>query len=285
MGSVIAPTIGGALATALGWRSTLIFLAILGALFGLVLLVFLPETHQHMVLTRLMAKDAPRVQAVTESSKILATKPVFQPPWGVLRYLYARDFAPYVFANGWGTACVFCVMTVWPLYAPEAPYNLTQAMVGVTYIVSGVGAVIGSLLGGWASDRGAVYFDEKPEGRLVADLGFAAVSMPVGLLLFGWGIYFQYNLAVPLVALFLVGFGTSTLQPGVYSYVSCVDQEKAGAASAAVNAAWCTIAAVVVLVNVPGVDSLGLGGYLTLVAGIHLLLVAIAGVCAFRKLR
>lgn len=71
----------------------------------------------------------------------------------------------------------------------------------------------------------------------------------------------------------------------MYSYVSCVDQDKAGAASAAVNGAWCTIAAVVVLVNVPGIDSLGVGGYMTLVAGIHLLLVTIAGAVSIHRLR
>lgn len=213
VGSVVAPMIGGALAAALGWRSTLVFLAICGGAFGLVLLVFLPETHQYMVLSRLRSKDAPRVQAITESSKILAAKPVFQPPTGVLKYLYHKDFAPCIFANGWGTACVFCVMTVRPLYAPEPPYNLNQALVGVTYVVCGLGAVIGSLLGGRMSDRGAVVFGQKPEGRVVFDLGFAAVSMPFGLLLFGWGIAAHYNLAVILVALFLVGFGTSSLQP------------------------------------------------------------------------
>lgn len=285
IGPVVAPMIGGALSAALGWRATFVFLAIFCGVVSALLLIFLPETHQHLVLKRLGKKDAARLQLVTEAATVLAIKPVFHPPWGLLKYIYAPRFAPFVLSNAWAIASVFAGLTVWPVYAAEPPYSLNQAMVGVTYVVCGVGLFFGSLAAGRASDKAAVLFARAPEGRTVFSLVFSAATMPVGLLLFGWALHAQSHLAVVLLATFFLGFGTSSIQPGVYSYVSCVDQSKAGSATAAVNAAWCIIAAVVVLVSVPGVQSLGVGGYFTLLAGIHLLLVGTAGAVVFHKLR
>eukprot|EP00878_Enallax_costatus_P014863 GHUV01015558.1.p1 GENE.GHUV01015558.1~~GHUV01015558.1.p1 ORF type:complete len:334 (+),score=75.71 GHUV01015558.1:1087-2088(+) len=285
VGPVVAPMIGGALSAALGWRATFVFLAIFCGVVGSLLLIFLPETHQHLVLKRLERKDAARVQSISEASLVMAVEPVFHPPWGLLRYLYLPAFAPFVLSNAWSTASVFAGITVWPIYAPEPPYSLNQAMVGVSYVVCGVGLLIGSLAAGRAADKAAVMFEQAPEGRTVFSLLFSVATMPVGLLLFGWALHAQLHLAVVLVATFFLGFGTSSIQPGVYSYVSCVDQAKAGSATAAVNAAWCIIAGVVVLVSVPGVASLGAGGYFTLLAGVHLLLVGVAGAAVFHKLR
>jgi MFS family permease len=80
------------------------------------------------------------------------------------------------------------------------------------------------------------------------------------MLLLWWGLHAHMNIAVMLVASYFVGFGISSLIPGVYSYVSCVDQVNAGSATAAVNAAWCMLSGLMVLVSGAAVDRLGVGG-------------------------
>lgn len=276
---------GGALSEAYGWRATFVFLAIFCGAVGALLFLFLPETHQYLTLQRLSVKDPDRVQQIHEADKILAVKPVFHLPWTVLRYFYAPEFAPYVIINAWANAALFGCLTLWPVFLAAAPYSLSQTMIGVSYLADGLGAVTGSLVGGVLSDRGAIRWGGAHEGRVVWNVLTALVFMPGGFLLYGWGFNADLHLAGLLVCSFLVSFGAAALMPGVYSFVSCVDQANAGSATAAVNAAWCMLAGVIVVVSVPGVSSLGAGGYFTLLACIHVVLSIAAGLCIARKLR
>ena len=72
--------------------------------------------------------------------------------------------------------------------------------------------------------------------------------------------------------------------PGVYSYMSGVDQANTGAATAAVNAGWCMLAGVLVLVSVTGVSSMGVSPYFSLLACIHVALSLFAGAAIADKL-
>jgi MFS family permease len=284
-GPVIGPVMGGAISEAFGWRATFVFLAIFCGVLGILLLLFLPETHQFYTVSRLAAKDPARVEQIAEAPKILAMNPVFHLPWKVVSYFYTPDFAPYVLINAWSNAALYAGLTLWPVFLAAPPYNLGQAMVGVTYLADGAAAVSGSLLGGIASDKGAARWSQGHEGRLAWNVVVAVVFMPAGFLLFGWGFSVHMHIAGLLVASFLISFGAAGLMPGVYSYVSCVDQANSGSATAAVNAAWCMLAGVIVVVSVPGVSSLGVGGYFTMLACLQVVLSAFAGWCIIRKLR
>lgn len=281
IGPVAAPVIGGALSSSLSWRATFVFLAAFSACLGALLYTFLPETHQYYTLKQLANRDPAHLASVLEAAGILAAEPVFQPPWAVLQYLYAPAFAPYVLLNAWAHASLFACLTLWPLFVVAPPYELNEALVGVTFLANGVRSLTGSFVGRYLADRAAKRFAQAPEGRMVYNLAITALSMPLGMLLLGWGVHAHMHIAVLLLASYFVGFGISSLVPGVYSYVSCVDQASAGSATAAVNAAWCMLSGLMVLVSVSGVNRLGFGGYLTLLAGVHVLLVAVAGACIF----
>jgi MFS family permease len=155
----------------------------------------------------------------------------------------------------------------------------------VTFLAEGVGSILGSFVGGSIADRAAKRFSQAPEGRMVYSLAITSLCMPCGLLLLGFGLQAHMHIAVLLAASFFVGFGLSSLIPGVYSFVSCVDQAHAGCATAALNTAWCSLAGLMVLLSVPGVGALGVAGCLCLLAGIHMLCVAVAAVCTLRMLR
>jgi MFS family permease len=277
--------IGGALSAALGWRSTFVFLAVFCGAVGALLLLFLPETHQYYTLKQLSIKDPDMLQQIAEAPKILAAKPVFRLPLSMLAYFYKLAFAPYVLVNAWANAALFGCLTLWPVFLAAPPYSLGQAMVGVTYLADGLGAVSGSLLGGILSDKAAVRWHQAPEGRMVWNVAVALVCMPPGFLLYGWGFSVNMHIAGLLASSFLVSFGAAALMPGVYSYMSCVDQANAGAATAAVNAGWCMLAGVVVLVSVTGVSSMGVGPYFTMLTGIHVVLSLFAGACIAHRLR
>jgi hypothetical protein len=261
-----------------------VFLAVFCGAVGALLLLFLPETHHHYTLKQLSVKDPDLLQHIAEAPKILAAKPVFRLPLSMLAYFYKLDFAPYVCVNAWAMATLFGCLTLWPVFLAAPPYSLGQAMVGVTYLANGLGAVSGRLLGGILSDKAAVRWNQAPEGRMVWNVAVASLCMPVGLFLYGYGFQVEMHIAGLLASSFVVSFGAAALMPGVYSYMSGVDQANTGAATAAVNAGWCMLAGVLVLVSVTGVSSMGVFPYFSLLACIHVVLSLFAGAAIADKL-
>lgn len=112
------------------------------------LLVMVPETQQHLVLTRLRKSDPHCVKSVAQAQQVLSHKPTFLPPWTLLKYLVEPGIAPYALLNSWTLATLFATLTEWPLFVAQPPYGLSQTMIGVSYLCIGVAMLIGSPLGG-----------------------------------------------------------------------------------------------------------------------------------------
>jgi predicted MFS family arabinose efflux permease len=70
---------------AFGWRSTFMALAAYGALAAVLILAFVPETHQFFVLRQLEQHKPAAAQAMKERETIQAELPVFQAPWVPLK--------------------------------------------------------------------------------------------------------------------------------------------------------------------------------------------------------
>jgi predicted MFS family arabinose efflux permease len=70
---------------AFGWRSTFMALAAYAALAALLIIAFVPETHQFMVLRLLQQRQPAAAQAVKEREAIEAEPPVFHAPWVPLK--------------------------------------------------------------------------------------------------------------------------------------------------------------------------------------------------------
>jgi predicted MFS family arabinose efflux permease len=178
IGPVAAPLTGGALSSSLSWRATFVFLAAFSACLGTLLYLFLPETHQYYTLKQLADRDPAHLASVSAAPDILAVEPVFQPPWTVLRYVFAPAFAPYVLLNAWAHASLFVCVTLWPLFMVAPPYKPDEALVGVTFLAHGVRSRTGSFVGGFVADKAAKRFAQAPEGRMVYNLAVTALSMP-----------------------------------------------------------------------------------------------------------
>lgn len=265
-------------------RSTFIFLAVCCGVM-VPLLVMVPETQQHLVLTRLRKSDPHCVKSVAQAQQVLSHKPTFLPPWTLLKYLVEPGIAPYALLNSWTLATLFATLTEWPLFVAQPPYGLSQTMIGVSYLCIGVAMLIGSPLGGKLSDITAARWLEVPEGRMLFNLVAALLLMPVGAVIYGWCLHAQVMLVGPLVGHFVVGLANSLFNPGLYSYVSSAKQANAGAASAVLNASMFSMSGVLVLVSVPGVDNLGVGPFFTLLAGIQAALGLVAGACIWRAFK
>ncbi|KAF9208613.1 hypothetical protein BGZ49_008273 [Haplosporangium sp. Z 27] len=138
----------------------------------------------------------------------------------------------------------FCMNNTLPISFGNN-YNLSESIIGVCFCAGGLGSVMGSLIGGRYSDyvmrrwlikqelkrqrdekdRQAAFGDTTAEVNendvsQVIDIAMRAppevrlqsvwvgvFALPLGLMLFGWSVQTDLPLPVPLVAIFLVGFG------------------------------------------------------------------------------
>lgn len=83
-GPILGPLIGGAIAQAYGWRSCFIALTLLGGLLTL-MLVFVPETHQQLIVQRMRLQDANACARIKESESLLEMPLIFHAPWVPLK--------------------------------------------------------------------------------------------------------------------------------------------------------------------------------------------------------
>ena len=87
------------------------------------------------------------------------------------------------------------------------------------------------------------------------------------------------------------GVSTALTRRGVYvcvgpcRYISTVKQANASAAAAVVNCGMFVLSGVLILVSVYAVSAMGIGPFFTLLAGLQLLVAAVAAACIVRDFR
>ena len=95
----------------------------------------------------------------------------------------------------------------------EKTYHFSSGTVGLTYIATGVGMLAGLAFIGPSIDRAvkkqkALGREMKPEHRIPLWLTLpGAVSLPIGLFIYGWTAQYHVHWAVPLLGTCIVGFG------------------------------------------------------------------------------
>ncbi|KAK0388785.1 hypothetical protein NLU13_5028 [Sarocladium strictum] len=101
------------------------------------------------------------------------------------------------------------------------PYNFSETSVGVTYMATGMGFVVSSIVGGpWMDSimkreaRKAGRYNAQgrliylPEDRMKENAWVANTLYPLSLLWFGWSMYYGVQFMVPITALFVFGFSS-----------------------------------------------------------------------------
>ncbi|PHH82776.1 hypothetical protein CDD82_4850 [Ophiocordyceps australis] len=305
LGPMIAPILGGVLAQELGWRSTMYFLAIYGALVLLLLFFLLPET-----LPRSLPLPSPQVQqtlsrtttrSAAESAKERSVKVArflgraFIDPLRVLLFLRFPPVLITVLVAAVTFGALFVVNISIQNRFSQPPYGFSQLIVGLLYIPSGLGYLIAALFGGrWLDNimareaRRANRHDEKgrliylPEDRMRENMWLANSLYPMGMLLFGWTLQYGVIWIVPSIGTFAFGFASMLVFSASTTMLTEFVHSRSSAGVAVNNFVRNILSCVGIIVAAPWINAIGTGWVFTILA-IFCLAFGFAGIWVLRR--
>ncbi|KAF2006239.1 MFS general substrate transporter [Amniculicola lignicola CBS 123094] len=263
----IAPAVGGALSQALGWRSIFWFIVIMVTICLLFIMLFLPETlrsiagngslpiprHLHPVIPivgrKALHSPHPDNDLPTPKSKqsmnpfLLFTYP------DILIYL---SFTGLVYAINYTITA-----TISSSFARIYP-SLSETVLGICYLPSGAGMILGSTITGHILDR--EYAHIKAQRGDAFTIEYARLRlMPIYLLIFsaavlawGWTLQARAPLAVPLILQVILGWTSMGILNTTMTLCIDVLQSRSSGATACVNLVRCGVAAVLVGAGLEG---------------------------------
>lgn len=290
-GPLLAPIIGGGLTAGFGWRSTMYFLAVYGALIFLLVLFGVPETLPRRApqepadttpdtADRVLSRASTRRSAArrTKSAGLWA-KRVFLDPLSILKLLRFPAVALTVSyaAITFGALFVLNICIESAFAAP--PYSFPPLIVGLLYLPSSVGYFLASLFGGPWLDRIMVRearragrYDARgrlvfyPEDRVRENAWISAALYPAALVWFGWSVQTHRHWAVPSVANFFFGLGSMLVFSMATTMLTEFMPRRASSGVALNNFVRNILSATGAVVGRPLSDAIGFGWLATAVA-------------------
>jgi len=245
IGPLISPIIGGLLSEAFGWRSTMWFLTIYGAVVLIMIIFCLPETLSRDKLKPKASSRNPSSEDTAETSdadarptplrRVSTTQSVklktkragalfkrfFVDPLQVLLYLRYPPVIVSVYSASicFGALFVLNISIQATFAAP--PYSFSVILVGLLYLPLSLGYILASMLGGRWIDRIMVRAAQKagrydadgklvflPEDRMRENMWLAATLYPGALIWYGWTAQHHVHWVVPCIANFFFGVGS-----------------------------------------------------------------------------
>ena len=310
VGPAFGPTIGGVLAQYLGWRSIFWFLVIFTSVLFVIFAFFFPETGRNVVgngsiptrglnrsvLGYVQQKRHRREAAAEEDNDSCLSPPPSQKirvanPLRTLRLLGEKLSCIILLYNGLFFTGMIVVSSSLP-YLLQTGYSLNELHIGLCYIALGIGSLTSTLTMGhvvdWNFRRAArnvgVTISTRKQQDL-RDFPIERVRMQVvvpghvvgtlALLLFGWTMNFRTHLAGPELALFLIGFGTSTSFNLSNTLLVDIHRDQPATATAAVNFVRCLISAGGAAAIIPMCRGMGPGWAFTLLALVYVALLPV----------
>ncbi|KAA8644048.1 hypothetical protein EYZ11_004481 [Aspergillus tanneri] len=278
LGPVVGPVAGGYLAQAKGWRWTFWVLAMAAAVFTMITLGCLRESHPPTLLQRKTqklrqetgnpslrsARDAGRPAGSIFSSSILRpTRMLLFSPIVSLLALYIAVIYGYLYLLFTTISSVF-----------KDIYHFSAGSVGLAYLGVGVGSIAGMVFQSLVSDRlfrrlKARHGIAKPEYRL-PPLFLSCWFIPVSLFWYGWTANGAVHWISPIVATSLLGFGMLNAFTTVSTYLVDAYTGYAASAVAATTVLRSLGGAFLPLAGGPMYSTLGLGWGNSLLAFIAL---------------
>lgn len=253
IGPIISPPIGGVIANSLGWRWIFLMVAFIGAAFLVPVFLFLPETLPSAFTPKSQRKRRPN-------------------PFSTFPYLRHPFVYTIVLEGVFSMIASFSIPATLPRIYMEK-YGLNAAGNGLVLMSTGIGSIIGSILGGQMTDRQFRRYKALRGGVSISEdrlrsayIGLCAT--PVGLLIYGWCTQATAPLAAPIVGLVLIGFGGMIISTATNSYLLDIFSLRAASIIALLNfiryifGCWIPIAAG------PAEHAMGTGGFYTLLGGL-----------------
>lgn len=267
--------VGGILARYLGWRSTFWFLAIFAGVLLVIFTFFFPETCRAVVgngsipptgvnrsVFSFLQKRRQRQEPILDEERAPAPekrKTTLPNPLMTLRILGEKESCILLLYNGFFFTGMMVVSAAMPDLFKEA-YGLDELKIGLCYIAIGTGCLVSSLTMGHVVDwnfRRHAALNNMPiaKGRQqdIRNFPIEKVRLQVGapghvigtaaLIAFGWTLKYRTHIAGPEIALFFIGFGTSTAFNQTNTLLIDLHRNQAATATAAINFVRCLMSA------------------------------------------
>ena len=244
VGPAIGPIIGGVLSELLGWRSIFWFLAILSAIFLVLLITTFPETARSIVGNGSLPPQPWNKSLFNYLKSRKATRDVekagqpvdhFQPteaqraqrrlrwpnPLKSMRIIWEKDVAMILFYNALVYTAYYQVTTSLPRLFAEI-YRFNDLEIGLAFLPYGVGCVVASILCGRIMDfnykrvaKATGFGVDRSKGDDLKDFPIEKARLQViwpllicgigAMVGYGWVLQYQLHFAAPLVFQFLIG--------------------------------------------------------------------------------
>ncbi|KII95690.1 hypothetical protein PLICRDRAFT_96195 [Plicaturopsis crispa FD-325 SS-3] len=297
----IGPAIGGALSQYLGWRSIFWFLAIFSAVCFLFIALILPETLRALVgngsirPSRIYRPLFPIVGRGRQiSPAVTDEKPPRRPFINPFRLFAYPDVSISLLFTGIVYAVNYTITaTISTSYASAYPF-LSDTALGLCYLATGGGMILGSTLTGKFLDRDYQVIKQRtirendardPEKRLAAvdvtkDVSFPIEvarlrTIPIQLGLFvacaigwGWCLDKRVSIAGPLILQFALGYTSMAILNTTMTLMVDLLPSQSSSVIACTNFVRCSLAAILVSLIDKIMRALGVGWAYVLLAGI-----------------
>ncbi|KAF4974756.1 hypothetical protein FZEAL_8373 [Fusarium zealandicum] len=304
LGPLIAPVIGGVLTQQLGWQATMWFLAIYGLIVLLMILFFLPETlvrrkpdealptTQTQELSQIRTKDSTKVKTQRLAK---ATRRFIIDPLGVVLFLRFPPVSITVVIAAIAFGSLYVANIAIQQKFSQDPYNYGQLIIGLLYIPSGAGYVVGSLCGGRWIDmimareaRKANRYDQHgkliylPEDRMRENAWIMVTVYPLALLVFGWTLRYSLPTAVPCVCMFFFGVSSMLVFSAATTMLTEFIRKRSSSGVAINNLVRNTLSCIGAVVAAPWIDAINVGWVFTIIC-IFCMTISYTGIWLLRK--
>ncbi|KAF1975161.1 MFS general substrate transporter [Bimuria novae-zelandiae CBS 107.79] len=306
-GPAFGPTIGGVLAQYLGWRSIFWFLAIFAGILLVIFVFLFPETCRAVVgngsipatgvnrslISYLQERNQIKDSVSSEEQEQPRKKPkfAFPNPLETLRILGEKESLIILLYNGLFFMGMMVVSAALPDLFKEA-YGLDELKLGLCYVAVGTGCLVSSLTMGhvvdWNFRRHAALNNvtiTKGKQQDLRNFPIEKVRLQVGvpghvigtlaLVAFGWLVKYRIHIAGPEIALFFIGFGTSTAFNQTNTLLIDLHRHQAATATAAVNFVRCLMSAGGCAAIIPMCHAMNPGWAFTLLGLVYAVLIIV----------
>ncbi|KAH8202614.1 hypothetical protein TruAng_003215 [Truncatella angustata] len=279
------PVIGGLIVARLGWHSIFWFLAILGGLCLLLVVLALPETARKIVgsgTNKMPLSMISKHQSRARTEHINTTKPqfTFPNPLHCLKLLLFKDIFIVILCNGIYYATYCCVQaSLSTLFIQVYGYGKLEA--GLIYIPFGFGCLVstyswGKLLNSDYARTGKLHCIQAEKRPLDGDTGFPIeearlrsapwliILAAVSITAYGWSVQYRAHASVPLIIQTLIGFSTTGMFVVLGTLLTDLNPDRSSTAAASANVVRCALAAGTLAVLQTILDNVGPGWCFTI---------------------
>ncbi|KAK3187369.1 hypothetical protein K4F52_003714 [Lecanicillium sp. MT-2017a] len=289
LGPTLGPFLGGLLSQYLGWASLFWFLAILTVAWLVPWILFVPETGRSVVGNGSFAPprwNRTLMDCIKHRKGSQEMPPEQRPklripnPLGTLVVTFEKEMGSILLIASMIYLCFILVAATLSTLFKEI-YGYDDLQVGLCYLPYGVGCCVTSVVQG--------YFLDWNYGRIAKKVGFdmrsreKAAEFPIetariqplyppltigaaALIGYGWALYVETTVAVPLVLLFIIGMMIPTSFNVLNTLIVDLFPEAPATAAAANNLVRCLFGAVATAVIDKMLKGMGRGWCFTFLA-------------------